>query len=255
MRETSMKIQNSKKSQDGQLKVGCYLAPFILGISLMALSFHALAGNFQSLESLRVTARAFLEQQTALQHGQDAEISIARLDNRLQLTECSKTPSAFLSPGAKLQGKLTVGLRCTGQKPWTVYIPAHIKNFAEIAVAARPLSRGIEISNSDVITIRQDLSLVRAGYFKKTNDIVGKILKRSMPQGLAFSPNFVTPALLVRRGDEVTILASVGGLQVRGKGKALKDAALGESVPVRNKQSKRIVQGIAVKSGIVSVQM
>ncbi len=214
-----------------------------------------MAANFQSPESLHATVLTFLEKQSALTRSQDTEISVARLDRRLRLTECAKPPVAFLTPGAKLQGKISVGVRCTGQKPWTVYIPAHIKNFANIVVAARPLSRGTAVSDADIMTIRQDLSLLRAGYFIKNKNIIGKILTRSLPQGQAFSPKFVKPPLLVRRGDEVTILATVRGLQVRGKGKALKDAAFGEQVPVRNKQSKRIVQAIAVKSGIVSVQM
>ena len=61
--------------------------------------------------------------------------------------------------------------------------------------------------------------------------------------------------MLVHRGDEVVILASIGGLQVRVKGKALKDAALGERLPVRNTNSKRIVEGTAIEAGVVSVQM
>lgn len=231
------------------------LIAFLLSMSLLTITTISSAASFQSGESLRLTALSFLKEQTALKHGQDAEISIARLDRRLRLTECSKPPIAFFAPGAKLQGKLNVGLRCTGQKPWTVYIPAYIKSFAHIVVAARPLLRGVEISDADVMTIRQDLSQLRFGYFTEANNIVGKILTRALPQGTAFSPKFVKPPLLVRRGDNVTILASVRGLQVRGKGKALKDAALGERVTVRNMRSKRIIQGIAVKPGIVNVQM
>jgi len=211
--------------------------------------------SFQSSETLRQTALTFLQQKTALQHRQEAEITIGRMDRRLRLSECSTTPTAFLSQGAKLQGKVSVGLRCMGEKPWTVYIPAHIKNFAQVVTAAHSLSRGTQISDSDVMTVRQDISQLRGDYFTQNKNIVGKILKRSMSAGQAISARHVKPPLLVHRGDEVTILATVGGLKVRGKGKALQDAALGQRIPVRNIQSKRIVQGIAVRSGIVSVQM
>lgn len=213
------------------------------------------AANLQSSESLRSTVQTFLEQQTALQHEQEAEIAVGRLDRRLRLTECSTAPSAFLAPGARLQGKLSVGLRCTGKKPWTVYIPAQIKNYANIVTAAHSLPRGRQISDSDLMITRQEISQIRGGYFTKNKNVIGKILKRSMPAGEVFTARKIKSPLLVRRGDEVAILASVGGLQVRVKGKALKDAALGERVPVRNKQSKRIVQGTAVKAGVVSVQM
>ena len=102
---------------------------------------------------------------------------------------------------------------------------------------------------------RQDISRVRGGYFTKNTNVIGKILKRSMSVGQVFSAKNIKSPLLVRRGDEVVISASVDGLQVRVKGNALKDAALGERVPVRNKQSKRIIQGTAIELGVVSVQM
>lgn len=233
----------------------------LLAISLLAsallvsVSVCADTSAFQSAESLRLTAQVFLQQQTALQREQESEISVGHLDRRLQLTECTIPPTAFLSPGSKLQGKLSVGLRCAGEKPWTVYIPAHINSFATVVTAARPLPRGTQLTEADLMTVRQDISRLRGGYFTKGKNLVGKIVKRPISTGQAFTVTNVQPPLLVRRGEEVVILASVGGLQVRVKGKALDDATLGERVPVRNNQSQRIVQGTAVESGIVSVQM
>ena len=238
-----------------RMKIQHYMSVMVK-VSLIAFTpILANAANLQSSESLRSTVQTFLEQQTALQHEQEAEITVGRLDRRLRLTKCSTTPSAFLAPGAKLQGKFSVGLRCSGKKPWTVYIPAQIKNYANIVTAAHSLPRGRQISDSDLMITRQEVSQVRGGYFTKNKNVIGKILKRSMSGGEAFTARKIKSPLLVHRGDEVAILASVGGLQVRVKGKALKDAALGERVPVRNKQSKRIVQGTAIKSGVVSVQM
>jgi len=232
------------------------LVPTILQTCLIVITPLAVnAANFQSSETLRTTAHAFLIQQTAHLHEQETEITIGHLDRRLHLTECSTEPSAFLAPGAKLQGKLSVGLRCSGKKPWTVYIPAQIKNFAHIVTAAHSLQRGKQITDSDLMITKQDISQVRGGYFTQNKNVIGKILKRSLTAGQAFSVRNLKSPLLVRRGDEVVILASVGGIQVRVKGNALQDAALGERVPVRNKQSKRIIQGTAIKSGVVSVQM
>lgn len=251
-----LKKTNTTQMMLTRMKIQHYIS-VMFKISLIVFTpILANAANLQSSESLRSTVQTFLEQQTALQHEQEAEITVGRLDRRLRLTECSTTPSAFLAPGAKLQGKFSVGLRCsTGKKHWTVYIPAQIKNYANIVTAAHSLPRGRQISDSDLMITRQEISQVRGGYFTKNKNVIGKILKRSMSGGEAFTARKIKSPLLVHRGDEVAILASVGGLQVRVKGKALKDAALGERIPVRNKQSKRIVQGTAVRPGVVSVQM
>ncbi|MCF6257310.1 MAG: flagellar basal body P-ring formation protein FlgA [Gammaproteobacteria bacterium] len=209
----------------------------------------------QSTETLRQTVLKFLQVQTEKRAEQDIEISVGRIDRRLKLATCQESPMAFLAAGAKLQGKLTVGLRCTGPKPWTVYVPAHIKIFANVIAAAQPLLRGSEISATDVIFVRQELSQLRSGYFIKTESVIGKILTQNLSAGHAITPKRVKAAFLVRRGEKVTIEVSIGTLKVRGKGEALKDAARGELVSVRNSQSKRIVQGVVTKPGTVNIQM
>jgi len=211
--------------------------------------------NNQSTEVLHQTVRDFLQAQTAKRAGQDIEISVGRIDRRLKLAVCPKAPTAFLAPGAKLQGKLTVGLHCTGPKPWTVYVPAQIKIFADVIAATQPLFRGNEISASDIMLVRQELAQLRSGYFTKTDAVLGKVLTQNLAAGHAITPKRIKAAILVRRGEKVTIIASVGTLKVSGKGEALNDAARGELVSVRNSQSKRIIQGIVTKPGTVSIQM
>ncbi|NOX92378.1 MAG: flagellar basal body P-ring formation protein FlgA [Gammaproteobacteria bacterium] len=222
---------------------------------LLLLMTPVIAAN-QSTEILRQSVLDFLQIQTAKRAtGQDIEISVGRIDPRLKLVACQKTPTAFLAAGAKLQGKLTVGLRCVDPKPWTVYVPAQIKIFADVIATAQPLLRGNEISAADIIFVRQEISQLRSGYFTKTNAVIGKILTRNLAAGHAITPKRIKAAILVRRGEKVTIVATVGMLKVKGKGKALKDAARGELVSVRNSQSKRIIQGIVTKPGTVNVQM
>jgi len=221
---------------------------------LLLLITPAVASN-QPTEILRQSVTDFLQTQTAKRAGQDIEISVGRIDRRLKLVACKKTPTAFLAPGAKLQGKLTVGLRCNGPKPWTVYVPAQIKIFADVIAATQPLLRGSKISAADIMFVRQELNQLRSGYFTKTDAVIGKVLTQNLAAGHAITPKRVKAAILIRRGEKVTIVASVGTLKVKGKGEALKDAARGELIPVRNSRSKRIIQGIVTKPGTVKVQM
>ena len=215
----------------------------------------AQAKSYQSPEALRSSAKTYLNTQLSKTISGDVEITIGKLDRRLRLNLCETEPTAFLPTGSKLQGKLTIGLRCVGQKPWTVYIPVQIKTFTDVVGAAHPLNRNTKISEGDVIKVRYETSNLHSGFFVNKNNVIGKVLKRNMNAGQIFTPRKIKAPLLVHRGDEVTIIASTGGIQVRVKGKAMKDAAKGEQLPVRNIRSKRIVQGIAVKSGTVSVRM
>jgi flagella basal body P-ring formation protein FlgA len=232
---------------------------FLLSLPALLLLFAAVnadAANSQSHGQLRDTARAFLETQLTDNSTQvDTEIQIGRLDSRLRLTPCTSAPKPFLSAGSRLHGKLTIGLRCEEPKPWTVYVPATIHRYADVIVAAHPLDRGARINEVDLNSVRRELSKLHTGYFTQRSEVIGKVLKRSISAGEILSPRRVKAPLVVRRGELVTIIAITGTLQVRGKGKALQDAARGESVPVRNTRSKRIIQAVAIKLGTVKVQM
>ena len=212
-------------------------------------------GDYQSTASLQAAARSFLQQQAPADPGNSMEIHLGRLDSRLRLQRCEKELQAFLPAGSRLQGKLTVGVQCTGDKPWTVYIPANIRLFGEVLTTARPISRGESLGRADVVPMRQEISKLRRGYYQRPEDVIGMLAARSLPAGTPLSPRMLKARLMVRRGDEVTIVADTGSLQVRSKGKALQDAARGERIPVRNSRSKRIVEGIATKPGTVQVTM
>ncbi len=211
--------------------------------------------QYQSLASLQETARDFLQSQIPPEPGNTQEIQLGRLDSRLRLGRCDTALQAFLPAGSRLQGKLTVGVQCPGERPWTVYIPANIRVFGEVLVTARPISRGDPLGRTDIIARRQEISKLNHGYYRQADEVIGKLAARALPAGTPLTPRMLKARLLVRRGDDVTILANTGLLQVRSKGKALQDAALGERITVRNTRSKRIVEGVAIRAGIVQVHM
>lgn len=53
----------------------------------------------------------------------------------------------------------------------------------------------------------------------------------------------------------VTIVANVGGIEVRMKGKALKSGALGDWVSVKNVSSKRQIEGRVTDAGVIQVTL
>ncbi len=211
--------------------------------------------RYQSLASLHEVARDFLQSQIPLDSGNSQEIHLGRLDSRLRLRFCETGLQAFVPAGSHLQGKLTVGVQCPGGKPWTIYIPANIRVFGNVLTTSRPISRGDAITRADIIARRQEISTLSHGYYRQTEEIIGKLAMRSLPAGTPLTPRMLKARLLVRRGDDVTILANTGFLQVRSKGKALQNAARGERITVRNTRSKRIIEGIAIKAGTVQVHM
>ncbi len=211
------------------------------------------AAAVADLEALRQQAASFLRQQLPEDPAVEARIEVPPLDHRLRLTRCAHPVELFLPAGRRPVGATSVGLRCRAPKPWTVYVPARVQLSGPVLVASRPLPRGKRIERDDFQIEHRDLSRLRGDYLTRAEHLLGQVLTRPIAPGRPFRAQFLRPPSLVERGERVTLVARGGGLEVRMQGEALEDAALGESVRVRNLRSKRVVQGRVSGRGVVEV--
>ncbi len=76
-----------------------------------------------------------------------------------------------------------------------------------------------------------------------------------MHMGDVVTPSRLTTIKTVKRGNRVTIIAQVGSIQVRMKGKALSDGVTGERIKVLNESSSRKLEATVVKAGLVEVTL
>ena len=95
----------------------------------------------------------------------------------------------------------------------------------------------------------------RARFADEVRGFVGQEATRRLIPGQVLTTAHVAPPELVKRGQEVTLYAARPGLSVRMKGEALEDGAEGERIRVRNRSSKRIVEGYVEPSGAVRVAL
>ncbi|HHM04694.1 MAG TPA: flagellar basal body P-ring formation protein FlgA [Gammaproteobacteria bacterium] len=210
--------------------------------------------GFTPIEPIRATARAFLEGYAGKQYDK-AEVKIGRLDRRLRLSPCEQALEGFLPAGSRIPGKTTVGVRCTGSKPWTVYVGATVTVRVHILTTTRPLARGEYLGPSDVTLTERELHTTTRAYLTNPADAVGKQTRRALPAGTLLTARQVKSPPLVRRGEKVLLLARAGALTVRMSGTALSDGARGDLIKVRNLTSRRVVQGEVSAAGVVTVNM
>jgi len=208
----------------------------------------------QSHASIRKAAQELL---TELTKGEaiPAEIEVGALDPRLRLVACGKPIEAFLPTGTHPQGRMAVGVRCAGPKPWTLYVSANIKTFAKVLVTTHSLVRGAQIQAADLELEVRELDNLTASAVSDPARAVGMVLKRQLAGGDVVTGNVLKAPTLVHRGQQVIVVAKIAGLVVRSKGKALGNGASGELVRVRNSLSKQIIQGLVTSPGVVRVQM
>lgn len=209
--------------------------------------------GIESLANIENTASAYARH-NASRPGYTAQAEVSQLDARLRLTACSRPLRAFSAPGARATGATTIGVRCEGEKPWTVYVQANVRLFGPVLVASRSLSKGSEVISSDVRIEQRDISGL-TGALGAPADAVGWIVRRPIDAGAVLTTASLEPARVVKRGDRVILVAGNAGLEVRMAGEALGDGAIGASVQVRNLLSKKVIQGTVAAAGLVRVPL
>lgn len=224
----------------------------VLLMTLLALP--AVGGDHpvQSHQSIRDAAKEHALRQVADRPSR-VEITVGRLDSRLKLTECDQQLSTYDSPNGLSGGRGVVGVRCTGSKPWKIYVPVTLAVMESVVVSRRPLVRGQAVQTGDVALTEMDVSRLHKAYFTRIEDVVGLRSKRSIAAGKTLHAGLLKRAKWVKRGNQVEIVAISGGLQVRMKGKALSDGGRGDSIRVKNLRSGRIITGTVADTGVIHV--
>jgi flagella basal body P-ring formation protein FlgA len=203
---------------------------------------------------LREIALNFIKNQNAADA--NARIQFARWDKRLKLAPCDKNKISAFFPGVQQRlGNVSVGLRCNDIKSWTIYLRVHISIQQSIVLSKRFINRGTVITRADLVVDNIQVSNPNTHYFQDPREVIGKVAKRSISIGKKISATSLKAAMIIKRGQEVTIIASTAGIIIRTKGKALSDGAKGQVVKVKNSRSKRELQATVIAPNIVKVNM
>ncbi|MDJ0656520.1 MAG: flagellar basal body P-ring formation chaperone FlgA [Xanthomonadales bacterium] len=205
----------------------------------------------QDLSEIQRTAEAYLINTAQLHAGAETTVSVNAPDRRLRLARCDQPLEAFMPPAARHVGATSVGIRCAGPRTWTIYLQAKVSLWQTVAVTNRALSRGDLLKAGDVRLQKTDVSYLTGGYFEGSEELVGQSLLRPLAPGVVVTPNMVRPPIVVRRGEPVVLLSSAGNLEVRTRGRALADGAMGQRIDVENSRNKKRLHGVVAGRGLV----
>ena len=206
----------------------------------------------QDPESIREVARQFAAGMVAAEGGA-ARVEVGSLDRRLRLPECDKPLSAYLSPSSRNASRQSIGVRCEGTVPWSLFVPVTVERPAQVVVTAHPIPRGQVITEEDVKLAERDLNTLHRGYLTDPAQVIGQRAERDLPVDEEVVPGNVGKPNVIKRGAEVTIMAADELLDVRVSGVALASGGVGERIRVRNASSKRELDAVVVGEGLVQV--
>ena len=216
------------------------------GAALAAAPTHAQ----QAPDAVEARVRDFLQAQAAGLPG-EVTIQVSALDPNNQLPACAAL-EPFLPAGTRPWGRISVGVRCDSPVTWTAYVQAQVSVVADYLVAARPLRAGQIVGPADLGQRRGDLTALADNILTDGTQAMGHTTRFAVAAGTPLRGGMLRVPHAVRQGQTVPVISAGPGFRVSSEGRAMNNAAPGESVRVRLANGQ-VVTGIAQPGGTVEV--
>lgn len=177
-------------------------------------------------------------------NGSATVIEAGHLDPRLRLAACSAPLVGEWAVGHAPRARSTVTVSCDGAKRWRINVPVVIRSRIEALVLRRPLARGGSVDPADVERRTLEVEGLSHFYIRELGEIEGRHLARPAPAGTPLVAAWFVADALVKKGQDITLVAMTTGVEIRASGRAMSNGALGQRVRVQNMSSLKIVEGV-----------
>ncbi len=205
----------------------------------------------QNLENIKSAIVDYLSTQISDKHVH--EIIVAPLDPRLRLPECTEPLKVSVHRGRIKPGRNSIGVSCKGKESWNIFHSASIKTYKDIIVLKRSIRRGEIITPQHLSIEKKEISRLRENFFTDPGQVINKQATKNLSAGRIISDRYLTEATLIKRGQKITIASRSPGFSIQMSGKAMKNGIKGQRIPVKNENSRRIIEATVIKAGLVSV--
>lgn len=212
------------------------------------------AGEFHSLQSIRMQAEDFIHQYP-YESPYSPRFKVGELDSRLRLKHCPHRLNIEFTRREKTRGNTALNISCPKSPGWKLLLPVQIDLFEDVLVLTRPVLKGQIIGTNDVKLKKQNISRLNNGYFVSFNNIAGLEARRNLKTGDVLTTDKLVPKLMIKSGQQVTLILEYKGLEIRSSGQALQSARRGEVIKVRNSQSSKIVEGVVSGEAEVKINI
>lgn len=133
-----------------------------------------------------------------------------------------------------------------GEASATVASPTARGN-VEVLTYARSLSAGEIVQPQDLVWGKAAAAPADAP--NDAEAIIGLAAKRPLRAGTSVSARDVSAPQVIKSGDLITVIYEDGGISLSLQGKAMAAAGLGDTLPVLNTTSKKLIQAVASGPG------
>lgn len=117
----------------------------------------------------------------------------------------------------------------------------------EVLAWARSVNAGEIIQPTDMVWAKAAAAPSDAP--RDADSLIGMAARRPLREGAAASMRDVVAQQVIRTGDTVEVTWSSGGITLSIQGKALANAAVGQTFNIQNTASKKVIEAVAIAPG------
>ena len=211
-----------------------------------------LSATIEAAQSISVQieqlARAQIDKQLLSNGLSEPQVELSVVSAR-PLPACS-TPVAVEALDTRQLARMRFLARCPDPRGWKQDVIVRARVTAMVAVTAMPLKNNDLIQDEHLAIERRDVTLI-SDAVGSVDAAVGQTSRRSLRAGEVLRAGGLASALMVRRGDQVQMVARIDGIEVSMSGEALDAGARGAVVRVRNAGSGQVVRMRVASAGTV----
>ena len=134
-------------------------------------------------------------------------------------------------------------------------VQAQLSVWVHAIVAKRDLREQAPLASDDFEISWKKPALNNVPWVKDVRDLEGKVFKRAVRTGELILSSMVSRPILVRRGQNVALLVSSGGLKLAARGQALDAGGKDDTIEVQHQESKKKMFGRIVDRSTVEVSL
>jgi len=167
------------------------------------------------------------------------------------LPEC-EAPEVFLPPGVTPWGRISVGVRCQTERPWTRFVQARVSIEGSYFVATHAIDTGRPLGAGDVTERTGDLTRVPRSVITRAAELGGVVSANRIAPGAPIRKELVRGVTVIQQGQAVKVVAQGQGFVISTEGKALSGAKVGAVVQAKTLDG-RLISGVADEEGQIQL--
>lgn len=123
----------------------------------------------------------------------------------------------------------------------------------EVPTLARDIAAGEMIADTDLTTMEIPALRRSTNLIGNANAVAGQVARRPLRANTPLFAYDIQKAVVVKKGDLVTVTFAVAGLELTMQGQAQSDAGKGDTITIKNASSRRAIEARVTGAGAATI--